>query len=342
MALLEEWLARMSAVRGASPRTITAYRRDVAGYLGFLALHEGGPMGAEALGRVAVPDLRAWMAAERARGLSARSLARALSAVKSFHSWLAEARGAPAPAVSATRGPRTKPRLPRPVAPGAAKALLSAVEDLASEPWIAARDLAVVTLLYAGGLRISEALALRQCDAPLPEVLRVRGKGGRERLVPMLPVAVRAVEDYRALLPFAPGPEAPLFLGARGGALNPRLVQKAMQTARAALGLPATATPHALRHSFATHLLEAGGDLRTIQELLGHASLATTQVYTGVDQARLMEVYERAHPKARESGERESRARESGAGDAGSTEARAREAGEGDPAPRGPVSGRSR
>ncbi|TPE47584.1 tyrosine recombinase XerC [Amaricoccus solimangrovi] len=299
MALLGDWLAQLSAVRGASPRTITAYRRDVSGYLGFLALHEGGPMGAEALARVAVPDLRAWMAAERARGLSARSLARALSAVKSFHSWLAEARGAPAPAVSATRGPRTKQRLPRPVSPDAARALLAAVEAQAEEPWIAARDLAVLTLLYGAGLRISEALGLRQSDAPLGETLRITGKGGRERLVPVLPVAARAVEDYRALLPYAPGPEAPLFLGAKGGPLNPRLVQKAMQTARTALGLPATASPHALRHSFATHLLEAGGDLRAIQELLGHASLATTQVYTGVDQARLMEVYERAHPKAR-------------------------------------------
>jgi integrase/recombinase XerC len=219
--------------------------------------------------------------------------------VKSVHSWLAEARDAPAPAVSATRGPRTKPRLPRPVAPAAAKALLSAVEDLSDEPWIAARDLAVVTLLYACGLRISEALGLTRSDAPLPDVLRITGKGGRERLVPVLPVAARAVDAYLRLLPHTPAPDAPLFLGARGGPLNPRAVQKAMQIARAQLGLPATATPHALRHSFATHLLEAGGDLRTIQELLGHASLATTQVYTGVDQARLMEVYERAHPKAR-------------------------------------------
>jgi integrase/recombinase XerC len=164
---------------------------------------------------------------------------------------------------------------------------------------VAARDVAVVTLLYGCGLRISEALGLRQADAPLGDSVRIRGKGGRERIVPVLPVAARAVEAYRALCPFAPARSAPLFLGARGGALNPRLVQKAMAAARMQLGLPATATPHALRHSFATHLLEAGGDLRTIQELLGHATLATTQVYTGVDQARLMEVYAAAHPKAR-------------------------------------------
>jgi integrase/recombinase XerC len=157
----------------------------------------------------------------------------------------------------------------------------------------------VLTLLYGCGLRIGEALGLRQADAPLGEMLRVRGKGGRERLVPVLPVAAQAVERYRALLPMAAAPGAPLFLGARGGALNPRHVQKVMAAARMQLGLPATATPHALRHSFATHMLEAGGDLRTIQELLGHATLATTQVYTGVDQARLMEVYAAAHPKAR-------------------------------------------
>uniref|UniRef100_UPI002629E46C tyrosine-type recombinase/integrase n=1 Tax=Amaricoccus sp. TaxID=1872485 RepID=UPI002629E46C len=161
------------------------------------------------------------------------------------------------------------------------------------------RDACIAELLYGCGLRISEALGLRQSDAPLGETLRIRGKGGRERLVPVLPVAARAVEAYRALLPFPPDPSAPLFLGARGGPLNPRAVQQAMAQARLQLGLPATATPHALRHSFATHLLEAGGDLRTIQELLGHATLASTQVYTGVDQARLMEAYAAAHPKAR-------------------------------------------
>jgi integrase/recombinase XerC len=239
------------------------------------------------------------MAAERGRGLSARSLARSLSAVRGFHAWLAESRGLPAPAVTATRGPRLKTRLPRPVASDAAKALIASVEAQSLEPWIAARDVAVVTLLYGCGLRISEALGLRQADAPLRDMLRIRGKGGRERLVPVLPVAARAVEAYRALLPFTPAPGAALFLGARGGALNPRLVQKAMAAARMQLGLPATATPHALRHSFATHLLEAGGDLRTIQELLGHATLASTQVYTGVDQVRLMEAYAAAHPKAR-------------------------------------------
>jgi integrase/recombinase XerC len=297
--LLEDWLAQLGAVRGASDRTITAYRRDVSGFLGFLAQHWGGPAGRAALAQVGISDMRAWMARERARGLSARSLARALSAVKSFYGWLSEAHGLEAAAVTATRGPRLKARLPRPVAPEAARALIDTVELQSMEPWMAARDAAVVTLLYGCGLRISEALGLRQADAPLGEFLHIRGKGGRERLVPVLPAAARAVESYRALCPWAPGPGGPLFLGARGGPLNPRHVQKAMAAARMQLGLPATATPHALRHSFATHLLERGGDLRAIQELLGHASLATTQVYTGVDQARLMEAYMAAHPRAR-------------------------------------------
>lgn len=299
IALLETWLAQLGAVRGASQKTLIAYRRDVSGYLGFLAGHWGEPAGEAALARVSTTDIRAWMASERGRGLSARSVARALSAVRSFHTWVGEARGLIAPAVMATRGPRLKPRLPRPVAPDAAKALIATVESQSLEPWVAARDTAVVTLLYGCGLRISEALSLPQSVAPLGDMLRIRGKGGRDRLVPVLPVAAAAVEAYRALMPFPPDPVAPLFRGVRGGALNPRHVQQAMANARMQLGLPATATPHALRHSFATHLLEAGGDLRTIQELLGHATLATTQVYTGVDQARLMEVYAAAHPKAR-------------------------------------------
>ncbi len=168
-----------------------------------------------------------------------------------------------------------------------------------AEPWIAERDVAALTLLWGAGLRIAEALALCQRDAPLPDVLRVTGKGGKQREVPVLPAARAAVERYRALCPFGVLPDDPLFLGARGGPLNATVLQKAMRTARQALGLPATATPHALRHSFATHLLEAGGDLRAIQQLLGHASLSTTQVYTAVGQSRLLEVYERAHPRGR-------------------------------------------
>jgi integrase/recombinase XerC len=238
------------------------------------------------------------MAAERGRGISARSLARALSAVRSFYSWLEAAEGVDCLAIHVVRSPKLPKRLPRPISVVGAHAIVGTVSNDA-EPWITARDQAALTLIWGSGLRISEALGLRQGDAPLDEVIRVTGKGNKQREVPVLPVARQAVERYRALCPFAPGHGDPLFLGARGGALNPRLLQKAMATARMALGLPPSATPHALRHSFATQLLAAGGDLRSIQELLGHASLSSTQVYTGVDETWLMEVYDAAHPKGR-------------------------------------------
>ncbi len=242
--------------------------------------------------------MRAWMAHERSRGLSARSLARALSAVKSFYRWLAEREGFDTTAVLSARAPKFSRRLPRPLDEGAARRMLETVEGQADRPWVAARDVAVVTLLWGCGLRISEALGLRGRDAPLPKALRIRGKGGKERLVPVIPIAREAVERYRALCPFEPEPDAPLFRGVRGGQLNARQVARVMEQARMACGLPASATPHALRHSFATHLLAAGGDLRAIQELLGHASLSTTQAYTAVDSTRLMEVYDKAHPRA--------------------------------------------
>ena len=296
--LLERWLAQLTAVRQRSAKTADAYRRDVAGYLGFLALHRGGPMGRQALGDVTLADLRAWMAAERARGLSSASLARALSAVRAFYAWLDAAEGVDCPAIHVVRTPKVPARLPRPVAEPGARAVLGAVSADA-EPWIAARDQAALTLIWGSGLRISEALGLRQRDAPLAEVIRVTGKGGKQREVPVLPAARQAVEHYRDLCPHASARNDALFLGARGGPLNARLLQKAMAEARMALGLPASATPHALRHSFATQLLSAGGDLRAIQELLGHASLSTTQVYTQVDESRLMEVYDKAHPKGR-------------------------------------------
>ncbi len=298
-SLVDDWLAQLMAVRGASQHTINAYRRDATGYLGFLASHLGGPVGRSTLGTITLSDMRAWMAHTRGRGLSARSLTRSLAAVRSFHAWLAEAHGIEASAVLATRGPRLNPSLPRPVPADAARKLIETVELQTLEPWIGARDVAVVTLLYGCGLRISEALGLRWRDAPLGESLRILGKGGRERMIPVLPVAATAVETYRRLCPWEPGPDGPLFIGARGGALGQRHVQKVTAKARLQLGLPASATPHSLRHSFATHLLEAGGDLRSIQELLGHASLTTTQIYTGVDQVRLMESYLAAHPKAR-------------------------------------------
>lgn len=297
--LMEQWLERMRAVRGVSDKTVEAYRHDVSGFLGFLGNHLGAPAGKTALAAITISDMRAWMASERNRGLSARSLARALSAVKSYYRWLGEVHGIEAAAVTATRAPKLKQRLPRPVDPAAAKALIDRVELQHQTPWIAARDVAVVTLLYGCGLRISEALSLTRADHPLPDVLRIKGKGDKVRIVPVLPAARAAVADYIKHCPHQPPPDGPLFLGLRGKRLNPRQVQKTMEQSRLQLGLPATATPHALRHSFATHLLEAGGDLRSIQELLGHASLSTTQAYTAVNQARLMEVYDKAHPRTK-------------------------------------------
>ncbi len=297
-AALTGWLAQLAALDGAAAHTLTAYRRDVAGFLAFLARHLGRPPAPADLGRLTAADLRAYLAAERGRGLTARSVARALSAVKGFARWQAE-RGGPEPtAILAARAPKAPRRLPRPIEPAAARDMLAEVGAEARAPWVAARDTAVVTLLYGCGLRISEALALTGADHPLAEVLRIRGKGGKERLVPVLPAARAAVERYVALCPWPAAPDAPLFRGVRGGALNARLIARAVEGARLRLGLPATATPHAFRHSFATHLLAAGGDLRAIQDLLGHASLSTTQVYTAVDSARLMEVYARSHPRA--------------------------------------------
>lgn len=299
-AALERWLNEEAAVRGAAPATIRAYGTDLGRFLAFMSGHLGGAPGPAEMARLGLPELRAWMAQERGRGQSSRALARALSAVKGFYRWLARNHGVEATAILSARTPRFTPRLPRPLAPDAARAMIAAVADDGPLPWIAARDTAVLMLLWGAGLRISEALGLAGRDAPLGEMLRVRGKGGKEREVPVLPVVRAAVNAYLPLCPYPIARDAPLFRGARGGPLNPRLVRAAMMRARAGLGLPATATPHALRHSFATHLLAAGGDLRTIQELLGHASLSTTQGYTAVDSDRLMAVYQAAHPMMRQ------------------------------------------
>lgn len=295
---LDRWLAGLSALSDASENTLRAYRADVLGFLGFMQTHQGDAAGIGPLTRLTLSDMRAWMAAERSGGIGARSLARKLSAVKNFMSWLSEREGFDATPVLAARAPKFRKPLPRPLDEDAARAMIDRVELQSATDWIAARDTAVVTLLYGCGLRISEALSLTGADTPLPETLRILGKGGKERLVPVIPAARQAVAAYARAYPHDLAPEAPLFRGARGGPLNPRAIQKVVAAARTQLGLPATATPHAMRHSFATHLLASGGDLRTIQELLGHASLSTTQAYTAVDTARLMEVYEKAHPKA--------------------------------------------
>jgi integrase/recombinase XerC len=296
--LLEAWLSHLRGVRGRAAATVEAYGRDVSGFLAFQSGHLGGAPGPAELRGLTARDLRAWMAAERARGVGARSLARQLSSVKSFYGWWAERDGFDATAVLSMRAPRHQRRLPRPLTEDGAREMLSGVSEQDARDWVAARDTAVVTLLYGCGLRISEALGLDAGLVPLPDTLRIRGKGGKEREVPVLPAARAAVDRYAALCPHELAPGTPLFRGIRGGALGARSVARVMEQTRMRLGLPASATPHAMRHSFATHLLNAGGDLRAIQELLGHASLSTTQAYTGVDTARLMDVYAKAHPRA--------------------------------------------
>lgn len=297
-AMLTRWLEMKQSVQGVSKNTITAYQTDLLSFFSFMGHHFGENLGVAPLKKITIQDMRAWLAHERGRGIAPRSLARELSAVKSFYHWFAEREGFDATAILATRSPKFQQKLPRPVEQKAARALIETVEFQSTKPWVAKRDAAVLTLLYGCGLRISEALSLTGRDFPLSSTLRILGKGSKERVVPVLPIAQYAVAAYVAECPYELSPKSPLFYGVRGGPLTPRTLQKSMAAARMQLGLPATATPHALRHSFATHLLSAGGDLRSIQELLGHASLSTTQTYTAVDAARLMEVYEKSHPRA--------------------------------------------
>ncbi len=295
---LANWLEGIKALDGASANTLTAYRGDVLDFIAFLTAHHAEAQGLAPLARVTTTDMRSWMAHLRRDDVGARSIARKLSAVKSFYRWLAQREGYEPTAVLSARPPKFQKKLPRPLSEEAAKAMIGTVELQSGTSWQGARDAAVITLLYGCGLRISEALGLTGRDLPLGSSLRILGKGGKERIVPVLPIARKAVDTYLRLCPHAIAPNMALFRGARGGPLNPRLVAKVTEQARMQLGLPATATPHAMRHSFATHLLAAGGDLRAIQELLGHASLSTTQAYTAVDEVHLMKVYEATHPKA--------------------------------------------
>ena len=296
--ILSDWLAIKSAVQSRSDNTIKAYQQDLLDFFGFLTQHHGAKLGKSALCTIALSDMRAWMAHLRREKISPRSLARKLSAVKSFYRWFSETEGFDATAVLSVKSPKFQSRLPRPVSEDAAKSILECVQMQSNEPWVAARDLAVIVLLYGCGLRISEALSLKGKDAPFSRTLRIKGKGGKERFVPVLKIAAQSVQDYIRLCPFELGGDDPLFRGIRGGGLNPRQIQKVLEQTRHQLGLPSTVTPHAFRHSFATHLLNAGGDLRSIQELLGHSNLSTTQAYTAVDTARLLEVYQDTHPKA--------------------------------------------
>lgn len=295
------WLDHLANERRASPRTLEAYGFAANRYIAFLERHRGERLTLQGLTEVSAGDVRAWLAHLRAgdRPLSPRSLSQSLSAIRTFHRFLDRRLDAPNAAIALVRGPRVTPGVPRPITEDQAAGLLDEPAlDPDREDWEAARDQAVLTLLYGCGLRISEGLSLRRGDAPLADTLRITGKGSKTRMVPVLPVVQAAVAHYLAQVPFVLPPEGPLFVAKRGGALSPRHVQHTVQMLRGRLGLPASATPHALRHSFATHLLGAGADLRSIQELLGHASLSTTQRYTAVDAAALLGAYSRAHPHA--------------------------------------------
>jgi integrase/recombinase XerC len=302
-AEISRWLGYLGAERRMSEKTLEAYRRDVGQFLTFLAGHLGGAPSLKQLAKLSPADVRAFMAARRSDGIGNRSLMRGLAGSRSFARFLERNGKGKVGALAAVRTPKLPRSLPKPLSIATAKRIVDA--DLrageAREPWIIARDAAVLGLLYGSGLRIAEALAIKRQDAPLPntgDALTVTGKGNKTRMVPVLPQVAKLIADYVALCPLDLTPDGPLFVGARGGPLSPRIVQLAMARLRGALGLPDSATPHALRHSFATHLLARGGDLRAIQELLGHASLSTTQIYTAVDSERLLEVYASAHPRA--------------------------------------------
>jgi integrase/recombinase XerC len=298
---LGRWRSHLASERRASPETVEAYDRDVTQFLRFLTEHFGAPPTIARLSGLKPADLRAFLARRRRETqVGARTLGRNLAGVRSLARFLERREGLNAAPFRAVRAPKAGRSLPHPVTATAGLRLADAGESLAEEPWVAARDAAVFALLYGCGLRISEALGLLGRDAPnaATRALRVTGKGGKTRIVPVLPAVIELVADYLRLCPFALPPDEPLFRGVKGGPLSPRLIQLAMERMRSVLGLDETATPHALRHAFATHLLGAGGDLRTIQELLGHASLSTTQIYTEVDAARLLEVWARTHPRA--------------------------------------------
>ncbi len=298
---VEAWLGWLAAERRMSPHTVDAYGGDLRDFLIFLADHLGDLPDFAALANLRQADFRAWLARRHRDEKAATSTARALSAVRNFFRHLQRNGRLENGAISVMRGPKVPNSVPRPLDVAGARNLIDAAEE-ADEPWVARRDVAIFTLLYGCGLRIAEALGLDGRDAPRGDVMTVRGKGNKERLVPVLPVVRAAIDDYRAACPLGIGQDDPLFRGVRGGRLAAGMVQRRMRALRRQLGLPESATPHALRHSFATHLLAAGGDLRTIQELLGHASLAATQRYTAVDLGSLLKTYENAHPRARKAG----------------------------------------
>ncbi|MFU7528677.1 tyrosine recombinase XerC [Qipengyuania sp. ASV99] len=292
--ILDQWRAHLTDARRRSPHTVRAYLSAAQRIMAARGLEDW-----EGVASLEGQDLRSHLAARRSEGIANASAARELSALKAFIAYARAESGDPDPAAPRLRGPRLKKGLPRPVTPDEAVNLADLVDGTATEEWIGARDRAVLLLMYGSGLRIAEALSLQGRDVPLGETLMVTGKGGKQRLVPILPITREAVAEYVRLCVLPLSAKEPLFRGAKGGALSQGMVQKAIARARRALGLPDTATPHALRHSFATHLLSAGADLRSLQELLGHASLGSTQIYTKVDAARMLEDYRSAHPRVR-------------------------------------------
>lgn len=299
LAERQRWLQGLMQERRLSDNTVDAYERDTRQFLTFLTGHLAGPPRLSDISTLRPADLRGFLAQRRKGGAGARTLGRGLAGLRSFLRYLERSGLANAAGAAAVRSPKQPKSLPKPLTDREALNVVTKDAQLAEEPWVAARNAAVLTLLYGCGLRISEALDLTPGDfAGTPSSLRITGKGGKTRIVPLMTVAREAVATYLKLCPYHPGADEPMFRGTRGAKLQPAIIQREMQKLRGALGLPDTATPHALRHSFATHLLAGGGDLRTIQELLGHASLSTTQVYTGVDSTRLLEIYDRAHPRA--------------------------------------------
>jgi integrase/recombinase XerC len=298
-AASEQWLRWLRSEKRVSPHTLDAYRRDAQGFVTFLVDHLGASPGLGHLRKLRAADFRAWLARRASRGLDRRSTARALAAVRSLFRYLDREAQVHNPALRTVRTPKLPQTLPKPLSEPETFELLEAVQANGGTRWIASRNLAVLMLLYGSGLRIGEALSLKRGDLRQDGMLVVTGKGLKQRTVPLLPEVMEAIRDYVASCPRPLASEGPLFLAQRGAALNARTIQALLQKLRPLLNLPETATPHALRHSFATHLLAASGDLRGIQELLGHASLSTTQRYTAVEPGRLLSVYDAAHPRAK-------------------------------------------
>ena len=296
-ALAARWASYLQHDRRRSAHTVRAYVGTAHRLIHFLGRYRGATIDTAALTTVEAADLRGFLADRRASGLGAASAARELSGVRAFLNYAAEQSGVPAQ-LPRTRAPKRPRTLPRPAAPDEAVGLAEDAAEAASAPWIGARDLAILLLLYGAGLRVAEAMSLTADVVPLGSTLRVTGKRSKTRVVPVVPAVREAIDDYVRQCPYPLRGAVPLFVGARGGPLNPDLVRRAVAAARRRLGLPETLTPHALRHSFATHLLARGADLRALQELLGHASLSSTQIYTAVDAARLLDVYRHAHPRA--------------------------------------------